>query len=122
MTKKKSTNRAVNRAKSTDAVAELKALVTRLIAENKRLKARVERASTKATTAVAPRGLATLARKAERALASSRSVKTVRRKPSTLRRPVSPETAEKRRQALTKARQVRAEKRAEIAAAQGSRS
>jgi hypothetical protein len=115
MVQTRSTTSTANRkprAKKGDSVGALRTLVTRLIAENKKLKTQIERASTKATTSVAPRALATLARKAERALAGSKPVKAVRRKPTAPRRPVSPETAEKRRQALAKARAAIAEKRA----------
>jgi IS5 family transposase len=103
------------RSKRADSVSDLKVLVTRLIAENKKLKTQIDKASSKASSTIAPRGLASLARKAERALAGNKPVKAVRKKPTTPRRPVSPETAEKRRQALAKARQAMADKRAEAA-------
>jgi hypothetical protein len=104
------------RAKRTDSVGELKGLVNRLIAENRKLKTQIQRTLEK-PSGVAPRALATLARKAERALAGTTAVTAKRRKPTTPSRPVSPETAMKRRQALAKARQVMAEKRAVAAAA-----
>ena len=103
------------RAKKGDSVGELRTLVTRLIAENKKLKTKIERASTKATTSVLPRALATLARKAERALAGTKTAKAVRKKPTSPRPPASPETIEKRRQALAKARAAMAAKRAAAA-------
>ena len=59
------------RAKKGDSVSELRSLVTRLIAENKKLKSKIEKVSTKETSSVSPRALATLARKAERALAGA---------------------------------------------------
>jgi hypothetical protein len=115
MVQARSTRRAASRkprAKKADSVGELKALVTKLINENKKLKTRIAKASSKATSSIAPRALATLVRKAERALAGTKPVKAMRRKATTPRKPVSPETAEKRRQALAKARAAMAEKRA----------
>ena len=100
------------RVKKGDSVGELRTLVTRLIAENKKLMTKIERVSTKTTTSVLPRALATLARRAERALATNRPVKAARRKPTTPRKPVSAETAEKRRAALAKARAAMAATRA----------
>ena len=119
MAQTKSTSRTASRnprAKKGDSMAELRTLVTRLIAENKKLKTKIERASTKATNAIAPRGLATLARKAERALAGTNTVKPLRRKPTTPRRPLSAEAIAKRGEALAKARAAMAEKRAAVAA------
>ena len=114
MAQMKSTTRTGSRSprvKKGDSVAELRTVVTRLINENRKLKTQIDKATTKATSSVLPRALASLARKAERALASTKPVKAVRRKSTTPRKPVSPETAEKRRQALAKARAAMAEKR-----------
>jgi hypothetical protein len=100
------------RSKRTDPVIDLKVLVNRLIAENKKLKTQIDKASSKASSTIVPRGLATLARRVERALAGTKTVKAVRKKPTNPRPPASPETIEKRRQALAKARSAMAEKRA----------
>ena len=118
MVQKTSRSRTANqksRAKRTDAVGDLQVLINQLILQNKKLKTQVGRALNK-PSGVTPRALTTLTRKSERALAGTTSVRATRRKPATPRPPVSPETAEKRRQALAKARLVMAKKRAAAAA------
>ncbi|HVB77033.1 MAG TPA: hypothetical protein VNI34_04410 [Candidatus Nitrosotalea sp.] len=93
----------------------MQALVSQLIKENQQLKKQLDRQSAKpAGETVDPRVLAGITRKLERALGP---VKPARAAKPVRRRAVSPEVAERRRQALTKARAVRAEKRAAAAGA-----
>ena len=114
--KRITTGRTTRRTRgAASPVAELQKLVNTLIRENRQLKQRLARLSAKDSgRGLDLRGLSGLARRVERAISGSKPAK---RKPATKRPPASPEVAEKRRQALAKARQVRADKRA---AAEGS--
>lgn len=128
------TRRTKGRAGQVD---ELKSLVNTLIKENAKLKRQIANLESetvgRATTAVT-RGVASIARKIERALASA----TTRSRParraarassgrrartsasprlSTPRKPASPEVQVKRLEALAKARQARAAKKAEATTA-----
>lgn len=103
------------RSRRPGSVDDLQALVSQLIKENQQLKRQLDRQSSKpATETVDAKVLVGLARKLERALTPSKPVRAVK---VIRRRPVSPEVAERRRQALAKARAVRAEKRAAAAQA-----
>jgi hypothetical protein len=97
-------------------VADLQKLVGTLIKENQQLRRRIARLAAKESGGgLDLRGLRGLATRVERAVSSAMSSKKAsraKRKPAAPRRPVSPETAEKRRQALAKAREVRAANRA----------
>jgi hypothetical protein len=112
--------------KGAGAVDELKVLVDSLIKENTSLKRQLARLKAKtvvraATTAT--RGLATIARRLERALGSAASGRRTsgtagrarRSNPTTAkaRKPASPETQAKRLAALARAREARAAKKAE---------
>jgi len=111
--------------KGASAVDELKVLVDSLIKQNTSLKRQLARLETKtvgraATTAT--RGLATIARRLERALGSaatgrrtSGTTGRARRSKTTVakaRNPASPETQAKRLAALARAREARAAKKA----------
>ena len=93
-------------------VKRLEALVDTLIKENRRLKRAAARVTS--TSSVDLRPVAGMVRRVERALGdgSSPSVRGIRRRAAApqRRRPASTETQEKRRQALAKAREVRAAK------------
>ncbi len=110
---------------------EVQKLVDQLIKENRALKRQVSKLE--ATGATVSRGrraadpvekaLTGIKRRLERATVAAASTRRGRgtsatAKPRTTRRPVSPEVAEKRRAALEKARQARAERRAAAAAAE----
>ena len=110
---------------SSGAVSELNALVAALIKENAKLKrqlARIEAKPSPTSASRAQRVLKALARKVERALASTGSKNTVGRRAtsrrtkttgaSRSRKPASPETQAKRLAALARARAARAARRA----------
>lgn len=110
-----------------EPVDRLNSMINTLIAENRKLRKQVEKLSAAATGPAASKvekGLRSLARRVERAVSASstpttRATGSRRRMQSVAkpRKPVSPEVAEKRRQALAKAREVR---KAKAQAASGS--
>ncbi len=117
------------RATTEQSLDQLNQMVDQLLKENRALKRQLEKLAASGISAgrgrsanPIERGLTAIKRKLERAVAAS-STSTRRRRAAsasqtrTTRRPVSPEVAERRRQALEKARRVRAEKRAAAAAA-----
>ena len=106
------------RVRRTASFEELQALVTQLVKENQQLKRELARQSAKPAGAqVDTRVLVSLTRQLEKALAPAKAARPAR---PARRRPVSPEVAERRRQALAKARAVRAEKRAAAQAQAGA--
>jgi hypothetical protein len=104
--------------KGAGAVDELKVLVDSLIKENTSLKRQLARLETKTVgraATMATRGLATIARRLERALGSAATAGRTRRPNATAakaRKPASPETQAKRLAALARAREARAAKKA----------
>lgn len=95
--------RGVHKAPANE-VASVQALVDDLIRENRRLKRELAKAGP--LGGFDGRALAGLVRKVERAVGVKRPAEGRR-----ARKPASPETLEKRRQALAKAREARAAKR-----------
>ena len=127
------------RRPAASSLDELKTVVASLIKENQKLKRQLARIEAKANGTAGntvAKGLRTLARRVERALASrgpakrrngrtsttaagrSRSATTTAsrsRKPAAVRKPASPETQAKRLAGLARARAARAAKKAAIA-------
>ena len=102
--------RGVHKAPSNE-VASLQSLVDRLIKENRNLKRQIAKLAEKSPIELRP--LSALVRKVERAVSDSKSTgdgRTRRAAAPRPRKPASPETQEKRRQALTRARAARAAK------------
>ena len=104
-----------NRRARTGDLSALQSLVDSLIKENRALKRQLDKLASAAGSDLRP--IASLVRKLERTLANGRPSTGSRRaataRPTTTRRPrrpASPETLEKRRQALARAREVRAAK------------
>ena len=91
-------------------------MINQLIKENRQLRRRVDKLTARATGATSrtvERALVAMQRRVQKAIGSDTGTTTRRRTTTTarVRRPVSPEVAEKRRAALEKARAVRAAKR-----------
>lgn len=119
------------RAADNQAVDGLSSMVNQLIKENRQLRRQVDKLSARATGATSmtvERALLALQRRLQRAVDGAATATTRRRTASAgagrsgrgattarVRKPVSPEVAEKRRAALEKARAARAAKRAAAA-------
>ena len=110
------------RASGNEVVDHLNGMVNNLIKENRQLRRQVEKLSARATGATSKAvegGLRRIQRRLANALADgatttrrrSTTTSTSARRTARTRKPVSPEVAEKRRQALAKARAARAAKR-----------
>ena len=122
------TRRRRAQAGGADTLEQVDLLVTQLIKENRALKRQVARLEAGGATvnrgrraaSPAEKALASVKRRLERAVGAGSTGRRGRTaaasKPRATRRPVSPEVAERRRQALEKARRVRAERRAAAAA------
>ena len=104
--------RKSRRTRAGGDIAQVQSLLNALIKENRALKRSLDRLRTRGDESkrLPVRQIATLARKVERALAPGRAAPAPRKK-SVQRRPASPETRQKRIEALARARAVRAANR-----------
>ena len=106
--------RRTRRSRAGADTGQLQALVNALIKENRTLKRSLERLTSRTleSKSLPTRQVVALTRKVERALAPDRFKRTPTRKtPKSQRPPASPETRQRRLEALAKARAVRAANR-----------